>query len=413
MSAAEDRAGLAAQLALLRDPATIRRRAHAMLALAERDALPHFRLHPERLEAAADYVTAVIRDNYPDLAIPYHARWRHFAAGGRDRWGELARMLEDQSGEEVARIRFDLCVVSVLLDAGAGPDWAFTEDGQRIARSEGLAVASLHAFSAGLFSGDPAHPLRADADGLSRISAAALGAAFQAGPGNPLEGLEGRAALMRALGEALRARPDIFAPQARIGRLYDHLAARAEEGTLPARTVLAAVLEGFAPIWPSRLSLGGENLGDVWRHPLAAPEEPAPGLLPFHKLSQWLSYSLIEALEEAGLRVTGLDELTGLPEYRNGGLFLDLGVLELRDPALAEGPLPVEHEAIVEWRALTVALLDRVAEGVRARLGLTAAGMPLARVLEGGTWAAGRRIAREKRPGGTPPLNVRSDGTVF
>jgi hypothetical protein len=412
VTAVEDRARIAAQLALLRDPATIRRRAHAMLALAERDALPHFRFHPERLGAAADYVVAVIRDSYPDLAIPYHARWRHFSAGGRDRWGELAGMLGDQSGEEVARIRFDLCVVSVLLDAGAGPGWAFTEDGRRIARSEGLAVASLHAFSAGLFSGDRTHPLRADAEGLSRIDAATLGAAFQVGPGNPLEGLEGRAALMRALGGALRARPDIFGPQARIGRLYDHLAAQAA-GTLPARAVLAAVLEGFAPIWPSRLSLGGQNLGDVWRHPLAAPEEPAPGLLPFHKLSQWLSYSLIEALEDAGLRVTGLDELTGLPEYRNGGLFLDLGVLEPRDPTLAEHPLPVEHEAIVEWRALTVALLDRVAEGVRARLGLTAEGMPLARVLEGGTWAAGRRIAREKRPGGTPPLNVRSDGTVF
>ncbi|PZP43532.1 MAG: DUF1688 domain-containing protein [Azospirillum brasilense] len=413
MSAAQETTDLAAQLVLLRDPATIRRRAHAMLALAERDALPHFRLHLERLDAAADYVTAVIRDNYPDLAIPYHARWRHFAANGRDRWGGLARMLEDQSGEEVARIRFDLCVVSVLLDAGAGPDWAFTEDGERIARSEGLAVASLHAFAAGLFSGDPTHPLRADAAGLSRIDAGSLGAAFQAGPDNPLEGLEGRAALMRALGDALRARPDIFGPQARIGRLYDHLAAQAEGGTLPARAVLAAVLEGFAPIWPSRLSLGGENLGDVWRHPMAAPEEPAPGLLPFHKLSQWLSYSLIEALEDTGLRVTGLDDLTGLPEYRNGGLFLDLGVLALRDPALAERPLPAGHEAIVEWRALTVALLDRVAQGVRTRLGFTAAEMPLARVLEGGTWAAGRRIAREKRPGGTPPLNVQSDGTVF
>lgn len=413
MSAAQETTDLAAQLVLLRDPATIRRRAHAMLALAERDALPNFRLHLERLDAAADYVTAVIRDNYPDLAIPYHARWRHFAANGRDRWGGLARMLEDQSGEKVARIRFDLCVVSVLLDAGAGPDWAFTEDGERIARSEGLAVASLHAFATGLFSGDPTHPLRADAAGLSRIDAGSLGAAFQAGPDNPLEGLEGRAALMRALGDALRARPDIFGPQARIGRLYDHLAAQAEGGTLPARAVLAAVLEGFAPIWPSRLSLGGENLGDVWRHPMAAPEEPAPGLLPFHKLSQWLSYSLIEALEDTGLRVTGLDDLTGLPEYRNGGLFLDLGVLALRDPALAERPLPAGHEAIVEWRALTVALLDRVAQGVRTRLGFTAAEMPLARVLEGGTWAAGRRIAREKRPGGTPPLNVQSDGTVF
>jgi len=37
----------------------------------------------------------------------------------------------------------------------------------------------------------------------------------------------------------------------------------------------------------------------------------------------------------------------------------------------------------------------------------------LARVLEGGTWAAGRRIARERRPDGAPPLAIESDGTVF
>jgi hypothetical protein len=46
-------------------------------------------------------------------------------------------------------------------------------------------------------------------------------------------------------------------------------------------------------------------------------------------------------------------------------------------------------------------------------LGKTAAEMPLARILEGGTWAAGRRIAKEKRADGGPPLIIASDGTVF
>jgi hypothetical protein len=73
----------------------------------------------------------------------------------------------------------------------------------------------------------------------------------------------------------------------------------------------------------------------------------------------------------------------------------------------------VDDEAIVEWRAVTVITLDRIADLVRAQLGLTAAQFPLARVLEGGTWAAGRRIAAEKRAGGGPPLNLVSDGTVF
>jgi hypothetical protein len=57
--------------------------------------------------------------------------------------------------------------------------------------------------------------------------------------------------------------------------------------------------------------------------------------------------------------------------------------------------------------------LDRVADAVRAQLGVSAEAFPLARVLEGGTWAAGRRIAAERRPDGTPPVDIASDGTVF
>jgi hypothetical protein len=62
---------------------------------------------------------------------------------------------------------------------------------------------------------------------------------------------------------------------------------------------------------------------------------------------------------------------------------------------------------------MTVALLDRLAPQVRALLGVREEDFPLARMLEGGTWAAGRRIAAERRPGGGPPLTIISDGTVF
>ena len=73
----------------------------------------------------------------------------------------------------------------------------------------------------------------------------------------------------------------------------------------------------------------------------------------------------------------------------------------------------VDAEPIVEWRALTVAVLDHLAEAVRGELGLSLEQFPLARVLEGGTWAAGRKIALAKRPGGVPPVLIHSDGTVF
>jgi Protein of unknown function (DUF1688) len=137
------------------------------------------------------------------------------------------------------------------------------------------------------------------------------------------------------------------------------------------------------------------------------------GLVPLHKLSQWLTYSLIEPMQRAGVDVTDIDGLTGLAEYRNGGLFVDLGVLVLHDAADADRSHEVDSALVVEWRALTVALLDRLADIIRTRLKRDAASLPLASLLEGGTWAAGRAAAYERRPDGSPPIKVISDGTVF
>jgi hypothetical protein len=135
--------------------------------------------------------------------------------------------------------------------------------------------------------------------------------------------------------------------------------------------------------------------------------------VPFHKLSQWLVYSLLEPFEWAGVKVTGLDALTGLPEYRNGGLLLDGGVIVPRHASDLARTWKPASEFVIEWRALTVTLLDELAALVRAELGATAEQLPLACILEGGTWAAGRQIARELREGGAPPVQIDSDGTVF
>src|SRR4029079_4883728 len=169
----------------------------------------------------------------------------------------------------------------------------------------------------------------------------------------------------------------------------------------------------LGPVWPSRLTLGGIALGDCWKHPSLTSTDATNCLVPLHKLSQWLASSLIEPLQNAGIEVTDIDGLTGLAEYRNGGLFIDMGVLVLRDPAAAQREHSVGSELVVEWRALTVALLDRLAEIVRTRLNMNRETLPLAKILQGGTWTAGRHIANRLRADGGPPLNVVSDGPVF
>jgi len=377
--------------------------------------LKHFTIRLDRLPSTVERVVEVTRRTYPGLDIPGHSRWNHFRAGGIDRVAEWNQKMAALDPDERARCGVDLVVVSVLLDAGAGPHWSYREreSHKTFCRSEGLAVASLRLFLDGGFSGS-GQPLRADAPGLESMSEDRLALGFQATDENPLAGLTGRAALLRGLGKTLRAAPEFFGHDApRVGSLLDFLRARARDGVLPAAAILAAVLEGLGPIWPAGTSIGGVRLGDVWKHPAAGGTDVDAGLVPFHKLSQWLTYSLLEPLEAAGLEIVEMDVLTALAEYRNGGLLVDLGVLEPKHENVTAVIHPPDSEIIVEWRALTVALIDRVAEGMRRALQLDRTALPLAKVLEGGTWRAGREVAQERRDGGVPPIGVDSHGTVF
>ena len=397
-------------IGVLRSPITIRERCRNVLDAVSAGRSKHFRIDRSRLDEAASRVEATTRRRYPDLRIPYHSRWRHFGAGGLDRKAELDRALAGRDDATCARARIDLTVVSVLLDAGAGDAWGYVEreSGVRYTRSEGLAVASFRAFVSGAFSARRDDPLRADAAALSRIDASALARLFQVDPANPLIGLEGRAALLRRLGAALIAREERFDEIARPGGLFETLIPD-HENFVAASDLLRALQDGISSIWLSGNAFDGVPLGDVWRHQHAGGDGRTAGWVPFHKLSQWLAYSLFEPFEWAGVTIVERDELTALPEYRNGGLLLDTGVLASIDPPHSSR-YDVGDELVVEWRALTVALIDELAPLVRARLGIP--DLPLACILEGGTWAAGRDLAQQSR-NGLPPLSIRSDGTVF
>lgn len=400
-------------LAYLRSPLAIRARCEQILEVGLDGKLAHFSVDLSALPAVVTKVVEVTRAAYPDLAVPYCGRMNHFRAGGADRIERLQQQMNvrGMTPEERQRALVDLVVVSVLLDTATNEKWRYREadTGTQLSRSEGIAVASLHAFRAGLFSSDPEQPMRADANALRTLDPVRLAAACQVTIDNPLPALEARTQLLRALGGAVAMAPRIFR-YGRPGGLLDAL--RATGATITAPAILGALIDGLGPIWPASTTLGDVSLGDVWRHPAAGGTGPSEGLVPFHARSQWLAYSLFEPLEAAGITVQQPGALTGLPELRNGGLLVDLGVLSPKAASIRDEVHAIGDEPIVEWRALTVALLDRIADGVQKMLEKTPLELPLSCVLQGGTWAAGRAAASELRPSGNPPIRV-TDNAVL
>ncbi|CAE6433279.1 unnamed protein product [Rhizoctonia solani] len=421
-------------VAYLRTLPSIRERCSRVHDLAKEGKLEYFDYHPDKEKDVIEFCAKIIERDFGNAydTIPPHSRWRHFDAGRERIAPLLAQWSKELAPLETAKRLIDLFLVSVLLDAGAGNAWAYTETGgQKFGRSEGLAIASLDMFLAGFFANDGG--LKVDAPGLKRVTPEKTGEAMQVSASNPMSGLEGRSNLLANLGGALAASPEMFGPDGRPGNLLDFIEKQGKNKDGKTHVHISALwhvlIEGLAPIWPAtRTQLGGVSLGDVWpcsalrTSPGVSPDTPGSDLVPFHKLSQWLAYSLVEPIEKVlGWKVEGLEDMTGLPEYRNGGLLVDLGVLTLRketvssfypDPKVDIARLPPSHPAIIEWRAMTVIELDRIAEGLRGHL--NAPNLALAQVLESATWKGGREIAKKKRPETSgPPIEIESDGTVF
>lgn len=406
---------IAQVLATLNDSSTIRLRSQAMFDWVMQGGSEYFIIDLEQMTHTASFVLEVIEDNYPDLNIPFHSRWRHFEAGGINRIKKMQEQLITLSPEEQGKIFYELVIISVFLDAGAGPYWHFKEQetGITYSRSEGLALATLSLYQKGFFSSDPSEPLRVDAERLLILNEKDLHQGFQISASNPLEGISGRIRLLNQLGSLIKHDVQHFGQERRLGNFYSFITSLITHNNLAVTDIFQAVLNTFNRVWPTRLLFHGIPLGDVWQHKALKTDTLGSEYIPFHKLSQWLTYSLIEPLTETRVSVTHLEGLTGLPEYRNGGLFIDCGVLSLKNKTILDQPHSPGEEVIVEWRALTIVLLDELAQLIRKKLNKHVEELPLTKILQGGTWEAGRKIAKQKRPQGTPPLQVISDGTLF
>lgn len=377
--------------------------------------LEHFDLHLEKIPDVVAFVKTVIDEAYPggkDTVKP-HSRVRHLE--NVPAYQELLKGMEHIDPLEQTRRLLDLVTVSVLVDAGAGQNWKYYHQGKKYTSSEGLAVASLDMFLDGAFSSDQALKHRVNSyELIHNLSREDFCKGFQCAneKENPLQSVDGRFQLLKRLGSSLEENPQYFGSELqRPGNMLDYVlkhATKTENGYQVSLTDIWDVCaRGLKKMWPQHA--GSIQSGDIWHyHRLTIPGQPGSDLVPFHKLTQWLIYSLVEVLEMSsiGIKVVGLERMTALAEYRNGGLLCDLGVLKLKDSSDHLALHPVGSEVIVEWRALTIVLMDKIA----AELG----DFSLAQVLEGGTWRAGRVIARQLRPeSGRPPIQIRSDGTVF
>ncbi|KAI2634041.1 DUF1688-domain-containing protein [Xylaria nigripes] len=451
----------------------VRERCKLITDKALQNRLHHFDVDLDRFPDVVNFVCRIIKRDYdaPFNSIPGHGRYQHFAVGGRDRIAHLlSTFSETVDNTEKCRRLIDLFLVSVLLDAGAGTNWSFksADSGKTYRRSEGLAVASLEMFKAGLFSSNSSNKYQVDKDALQNLTEEALARGLQSRSGNEVAGLSGRAQLMIRLGHALAQNTEFFGASGRPGNMIDYLLEHPSTKASSSPVVILPVLwnvlmTGLAPIWPaSRTAINGVSLGDAWPcssmpqtpqrssvpsgsptfspfPPASATNNPAPweSILPFHKLTQWLTYSLMQPMQSLlKIQFAGVELLTGLPEYRNGGLFVDLGVLTLKPQDMERGlqyynahcertgTKGVEvapmfepgDDVIVEWRGVTVGFLDRLCAEVNIALRdeLDGGELTLAQLLEAGSWKGGREIAEVSRPNTKePPILIDSDGTVF
>ena len=309
-----------------------------------------FVINLNRIPWLTDFVVSIILSKYPNQDIPFHSRWRHFQCPGIDGIRRIHSALSGKTKFERLIAKLDLAIISVLLDAGAGSKWKYCDSktGITVKASEGLAIASCQLFLEGFFSQNSRVPLKVNSERLQAITEEDLAIGFQVNDQNPMVGLSGRTKIINELGARVAAIEDFknsLSPAGLIiGELLDF------NRPIEAAEILKIILRAFGPVWPEGRVLNGVHIGDSWRHHLLA-DKGVKSIIPFHKLSQWMTYSLIEPLEEYGVKVCNAGSLTGLAEYRNGGLFIDSGILELKNPSLRHKSHRLADPIVVEWES--------------------------------------------------------------
>ncbi len=397
-------------------PQNVRSKAAHLLDLAAAGKLDHVRVRPEKLAEVLVSVLETTKETYPDLQIPPYGVWRDFEAGGIDRWGALANARAFESAEEMLACAADLALVATFLKTVRPGGWVFEDPmtETRVTGRQASALAAFHMFASGAFSGEMSDPYRVDAQSLIRMELDELASGLQWDPKADAVLLEAMQRHLKRLGEALALRPDLFSEEevTRPGLLATRLAGDGGDvGVVSAIGILDRLLEALAPVWEGGARLDDIVFGDSFTH-AGLPGKGAEQIVPFHLCAQEMIYSLVEPFAWAGLEVSGLEELTAPADDNHAALFLNAGVLELAQEKPDLAPQAAQ-DRMIELRAISLALTDRLADMLRAELGVPAEQLPLTCILEGGTSRAGSRFVGNKSAEAEKLGNFLNPGSVF
>ncbi|MEP2705784.1 MAG: DUF1688 family protein [Roseibium sp.] len=376
------------------EPAKIRELANGYLERAIAGELRHVSVNLENLPKALIRVLETTKSIYPDFQIPPYGVWRDFEVGGVDRWGAIANARAFESAEEMLTASADLAILTALMNTTRPINWSYTEPntGAEAEGKSASALAAFNMFSAGFFSADLSDPFRVDAETLIRIPAEELATGLQWDQLRNDDLVQKMQRLLKRFGEALALRSDLFGEgqTTRPGLLARHLA-ETGNGTVDANAVLDQLLEALVPVWDGGAVLEEITLGDSFTHSAAAN---ALEIMPFHLCAQEMVYSLVEPFAWAGCEVANLDALSGPSDLIHAVLFAETNVLgfgtdfEIADAAITQ-------DRMVEIRAVTIALTDRLSDMLRKELNVASDQLPMTCILEGGTSRAGGQILRE------------------
>ncbi|GAA5814308.1 hypothetical protein MFLAVUS_007802 [Mucor flavus] len=423
---------------------SVRERCYKVQEAANRNRLIHFDVDSTKLDDMIQFVVLIIKRDFDSPSdIPVYSRWRHFDIGGNPRLTNLMKSWTalGQSSLEQTRKLIDILVVACLMDMKPCQSYVYTEHatGRVWKRKDGIAVAILDMFLSGTFSSDSSQPHRVDSEALSTISYETVSRGLQFSHHNEFTGIAERVELLNHLGLVLQRRKDYFGDAVqRPGNMMDYLldhpnTIKTKKGPLISIETIWPVVQEMGELWASEDGIGGTpGLGDVWPCKAIGTED---NMVSFHKLSQWLVYSLIEPMEKLlGATIEGTDLLTPLPDYCNGGFLIDTGFLTLKtadydrgirnyhtnsllpsQPKVEVAPMfDMSDPVVTEWRALTIAYLDVVAERVRQSFRLSKKLLSLSQLIQGGTWSAGRELAEISRPNThEPPIVIKIDKRVI